>query len=342
LIHVINRDSAKRKETTAATAKHQGDHSFYYDPVHKAAVARMQHSLTARSEWPTYLLAVTIYGGWFGILTALRYGTLSLWSATPILILLLVWYMSLQHELLHGHPTRFPLFNKLLGIAPLAIWYPYTLYRDTHLAHHRDVHLTVPGVDPESNYVSQTAWQSMGRLSRGVWHVRKTFLGRLLVAPPMAIASLVVHTLGEWKNGRLHYLTMWLTHIALVAGMLAFIGRYSHLPAWHYVFLMSWPALAIAMVRSFYEHRAAPEGESRVTINDAGWMMRLLYLNNNYHLVHHALPRVAWYQLPAAYRLRRTQYRQQAGSFWVPGGYGALLRRYAFRQTDAPVHPESR
>ena len=309
--------------------------------MHKAAVARMQRGLTARSEWPTYLLAIAIYGGWFGILTALRYGMLSLWSATPIQILLLVWYMSLQHELLHGHPTRFPLFNKLMGIAPLAIWYPYTLYRDTHLAHHRDEHLTVPGLDPESNYVSQTAWRSMGRLSRGLWHVRKTFLGRLLVAPPMAIAALVVHTLTDWKNGRWHYLPMWVTHIALVAAMLDLVARYSHLPAWHYVVVVSWPALAIAMVRSFYEHRAAPEGESRVTINDAGLLMRFLYLNNNYHLVHHALPRVAWYQLPAAYRLRQTQYRQQAGSFWVSGGYSALLRRYAFRQTDAQVHPES-
>lgn len=324
------------------TADHRVDRSYYYDPVHKAAVARMQHSFTARSEWPTYVLAITIYAGWFGALTLLHAGLISQWSATPILVVLLVWYMSLQHELLHGHPTRCLWFNKLLGFAPLAMWYPYTLYRDTHLAHHRDAHLTMPGLDPESNYVSQAEWQSMGRLMRCVWHVRKTFVGRLVVAPPMAIAMLAIQTMGDWRKGRWHYLPMWVTHIALVAGMLEGIAQYSHLSVWHYVFAVSWPALAVAMVRSFYEHRAAPEGKSRITINDAGLVMRLLYLNNNYHLVHHALPRVAWYQLPTAYRLRQIQYRQQAGDFWVAGGYSALLRQYAFRPTDDPIHPDTR
>ena len=32
--------------------------------------------------------------------------------------------------------------NRLLGYPALAIWYPYTLYREAHLAHHRDDDLT--------------------------------------------------------------------------------------------------------------------------------------------------------------------------------------------------------
>ncbi len=100
----------------------------------------------------------------------------------------------------------------------------------------------------------------------------------------------------------------------------------------------TWPALGLAMVRSLYEHRAARHPKARIAINEAGPLMRLLFLNNNYHLVHHDLPALPWFHLPHAYRMRREAYRRKCGGF-VIGGYGALLRRYAWRPTDAPEHP---
>lgn len=59
------------------------------------------------------------------------------------------------------------------------------------------------------------------------------------------------------------------------------------------------------MIRSLYEHRVARDPKHRTVINEAGPLMRLLYLNNNYHLVHRVLPHLPWYQLPYAYRIRR-------------------------------------
>ncbi|MGP6270745.1 PhnD/SsuA/transferrin family substrate-binding protein [Pseudomonas paraeruginosa] len=53
--------------------------------------------------------------------------------------------MSLQHELIHGHPARWPAFNALPGYLSLAAWYPCPLYRDGHLRHHLDDRLTYPG-----------------------------------------------------------------------------------------------------------------------------------------------------------------------------------------------------
>lgn len=47
------------------------------------------------------------------------------------------------HELVHGHPTRDRRLNRLLGYAPLAVWFPYTLYMESHLRHHNDDHLTL-------------------------------------------------------------------------------------------------------------------------------------------------------------------------------------------------------
>ena len=91
-------------------------------------------------------------------------------------------------------------------------------------------------------------------------------------------------------HGNTRYLCMWTLHLALLAMMLFAIDRWTIVPAWYYLLLVAYPALSLAMVRSYYEHRAADDCKHRIAINETSWPMRLLYLNNNYHLVHHDLP----------------------------------------------------
>jgi fatty acid desaturase len=311
----------------------------YFDGEHRRGVAVLLASFTARSEWPTWLLIVVIYGAWSGTLWLLHAKVIGLVGATPLLIVCGAWYMSLQHELMHGHPTRLRWLNKLIGYAPIAVWYPYTLYCDTHLTHHRDEDLTVPGIDPECNYVDAKTWQAMSPLMRALWQARKTFLGRFVIGPPMAVISLGIETGRQWLAGDWRYLRMWLTHGTLLVAMLAWMQHWAGIPAWYYLFAIGWPALSIAMIRSFYEHRAVPEAKARIAINEAGWLMRLLFLNNNYHLVHHDVQQLPWYLLPTVYRMREGEYRKKCGGFHIAGGYAELLRRYAFKRTDAPLHP---
>ncbi|MFM0740552.1 fatty acid desaturase [Paraburkholderia xenovorans] len=313
--------------------------SAYFDDAHRRGVKRLQASFTGRSEWPTWLVLVTVYGGWGGTLVLLGAGAIRLPTATVLLVVLCAWYMSVQHELLHGHPTRSVRVNKLLGYAPLAVWYPYTLYRDSHLRHHQDEDLTVPGIDPESNYVSAEHWARMPPWQRLLWRARKTLSGRLLVGPPIAVFGIVMDTLREWRSGDYRYVPMWLAHGTLVGVMLFAIQRWTGMPAWYYLLVVSWPAQSLAMVRSLYEHKAAPTSSARIVINEAGPLMRLLYLNNNYHLVHHDLPALSWYQLPTVYAMRRAEYIEKCEGFRMTGGYGELLSLYAFRTTDAVVHP---
>ncbi|CAM2153661.1 Aminotransferase [Pararobbsia alpina] len=311
----------------------------YFDHDHQQAVARLKANWTARTEWPTWLAIVAVYGSWFGTLYLLHQSRISLFTAAPLLIVSTAWYMSVQHELLHGHPTRIEWINRLLGYAPLAVWYPYTLYRDTHIAHHDDERLTMPSVDPESNYVMPHAWDSMSPLKRALLQMRKTFIGRLLIGPPMMVLSLVKHTLRDWANGDFRYLRMWSTHTVLVVAMLVAIHRWSGVPVWYYLIVVAWPAQSIAMIRSFYEHRAVSTTKARIAINEAGPLMRLLFLNNNFHLVHHDLPSLPWYLLPHVYRMRESEYIDKCHGFHIRGGYAELFRRYAFRSPDAPVHP---
>ena len=311
----------------------------YFDEAHAREVASLRTTFTARTEWPTWLLIVLIYGGWLAVVLLVHAGHLSMLAATPLLIVLCAWHMSLQHELLHGHPTRSARINKLLGSIPLAIWYPYDIYRDTHFAHHRDENLTVPQVDPESNYVLPEQWINASRWQRALWRMRKRFVGRLIVGPPLSVVMMFVGTFAEWRRGDTRYLSTWIIHALLVTAVLVSLQLFAGIAWWYYLLAVTWPALSLAMIRSLYEHRVARDPKHRTVINEAGWLMRLLYLNNNYHLVHHDLPHLPWYQLPRVYRMRRDEYAAKNGGFVIRGGYWELLRRYAFRETDFPVHP---
>ncbi len=108
-------------------------------------------------EWPTVALIVFAYGGWFTLTRA--YGEWPTWIVAPCVAVLLTFHSSLQHEILHGHPTRSdggqPLVRHpaacrcgFLTIASAA----------SHLAHHVNDRLTDPIDDPESNYVTPEAW----------------------------------------------------------------------------------------------------------------------------------------------------------------------------------------
>lgn len=311
----------------------------YFDEAHAREIASRGATFTARTEWPTWLLIVLIYGGWLAVVLLVHGGLLSMLAATPLLIVLCTWHMSLQHELLHGHPTRSATVNKLLGIVPLAIWYPYAIYRDTHIAHHRDESLTEPNVDPESTYVSPEQWINAWPWQRALWRMRKSFVGRLVIGPPLGVVTLLVEAFKEQRRGDRRYASTWIMHAALVAVLLTWLQCVEGITWWYYLLAVTWPALSLAMVRSLYEHRAVRDPGQRTVINEAGLLMRLLYLNNNYHLVHHDLPQLPWYHLPYAYRIRRAAYVTKSGGFVIQGGYSELFKRFAVHETDSPVHP---
>src|SRR5438093_12620550 len=121
-------------------------------------------SFWRRYELPTWGIAISVYTGWLALTWCYRF--LPTWLVLPLGAWLLAWHGSLQHEAVHGHPTRSARVNGLVAGAPLALWMPFALYRETHLAHHRVEQLTDPSKDPESFYTSGDAWRRMGALGR--------------------------------------------------------------------------------------------------------------------------------------------------------------------------------
>ena len=107
--------------------------------------AASQHFFT-RLEWPTLTLLTVDYT----ILAALVWFNASLpwWIILPIGAYFACLSGSLQHEVLHGHPTVSRRINEALVFISPQLWLPYGRYRDLHLAHHNDLNLTCPVRDP--------------------------------------------------------------------------------------------------------------------------------------------------------------------------------------------------
>jgi fatty acid desaturase len=309
--------------------------SHYLHAEQRDRLCRLRKSWLWQSEWPTWMLMVVVYGGWFG--TLWFWPVVGRFPATLMLIWFTAWYMSLQHELIHGHPTRLPWLNQLFGILPLAVWYPYGLYRDSHLAHHRHYSLTVPQDDPESYYFTDASWAKFSPWRRKIIHTRNTFVGRLALAPLLDIVQTLGEAVAAFRQLKMKAMAMWLVHGVLLALLLAWIETIGFSAIW-FVLAVSYPALALTKVRSFLEHRAADDPLARSVINEAALPWRVLFLNLNYHSVHHDLPGVPWYGLRAIYLRDKAHYQQRNQQF-VVRGYGEWLRQFWAKAVEVTVHP---
>ncbi len=221
------------------------------------------------------------------------------------------------------------------------MWFPYRIYRDSHLLHHDDTHLTKPGRDPESYFVHSHVWERAGWAMRALLTWRNTFAGRLLVGPAFAIAATGVDALRKIKLGDWRDVPAWLAHLIALAALTAWLRYVCSIPAWVFIVGVGYGSMSLGSIRSFREHRAAHDCEHRTVVNEAAALWRLLYLNNNFHLVHHDLPHVPWFALKAVYEASRAQYIERSGGFLV-AGYGEWLTRYAFTPAENPVHDGSR
>ena len=285
-------------------------------------------------EWPTWLALAACYALW-GIALA-HHETLGWWFALPGAVLV-AFHSSLQHEVLHGHPTRSALINEALVFPALGLVFPYRRFRDLHMRHHNDERLTDPYDDPESFYVAEPDWSIAGAAMRRVRQFNGTFAGRMLIGPALAL-------IGFWRAearlilaGDARVRGAWVRHALGCSAVLALVWA-SGLEFWKYVLLAAYPGMSLIMVRSFIEHRAAERACERTAVVEAHWFWRLLFLNNNLHWVHHRYPSVAWYMIPGRWREERDEVLAKNGAYYLPG-YAAVAWRWLFRSREPVVHP---
>lgn len=309
--------------------------THYLHEEQREAIRARQLRWLWRTEFPTWCVIMLVWGGWISVVVF--WSALGIWLATPLLVLLTTGYMSLQHELIHGHPTRWPRVNQLFGQLPIAVWYPWRLYRDSHLQHHRNEHLTVPDEDPETYYYSAAQWQRFPRLLPLVARVRNTLPGRVLFGPLLDITGTTIDAVKTIRGGDRQTLAMWVIH-ALLLSLVACVLHHFGVPLLWYLLAVSYPALSLTKVRSFYEHRAAENPAARSTLNEAGVFWRLLFLNLNYHLVHHDLPGLPWYGLREVYLADRDAWQARSEGYVVPG-YGTWFTAHFIAPVNVGLHP---
>ena len=290
-------------------------------------------------ELPTLLLLLATYGGWLAATS--RYGHWPLALLAPLTAVLITLHSSLQHEIVHGHPTRWRQLNRLLAIVPLGLWIPYQRYRDLHHKHHFDERLTDPVDDPESYYWTSEAWGRMSPLMRGALSIEQTFAGRLLVGSWLRIFMYWRWDLGNAWRGERGIRAVWAEHLLWCIPVILWLKLICGMPLWLYFVAMVIPANAIQLIRSFAEHRARPGVRERVAIVEDSWILGPLFLFNNLHSLHHESPAIPWYQCPARYREERERLIAENGGL-VYRTYFDVARRYLFRHHHVLQHPTGR
>ena len=130
----------------------------------------------------------------------------------------------------------------------------------------------------------------------------------------------------------------WPVHVALVAGLLGWVTIVAEMPWWQYLALVAYPGASLGMLRSCYEHQWNADATHRTNVVENRFPFGLLFLNNNYHIVHHAAPTLPWYRIPAAWDEQREMFLGQNGDRAL-SGYGELARRWFIRPVFDPVRP---
>ncbi len=286
-------------------------------------------------EWPTLLVFLATYALW-------AVATAFLWQVSPILAVLaaalaIAQYSSLTHEVLHGHPFANQRLSEALVFPGLTVFVPYLRFKDLHLQHHFDPNLTDPYDDPESNFQDPAVWARLSAPVKAVLRFNNTLAGRMLLGPAVSTWALVTGDLRAALKGNTRVALAWGLHLPGVALVLWWLAAVGTMPVWAYL-IAAYLGWSLLKIRTYLEHRAHEAARARTVIIESRGPLSLLFLNNNFHVVHHMHPGVAWYKLPGLYFSNREHYLRRNDSY-LYRSYVEIFRQFLFRAKDPVPHP---
>ena len=289
-------------------------------------------------DWRTLIIATLVYIGWFA--SVFTHKQLPWWATFALLTWFGAWHLSLQHELVHGHPFRNSKLNAALASLSVTMWVPFLSFKRDHISHHNTT-LTHPQLDTESYYAIPETWQNSGRLLRAIYWANRTLAFRLTV---WSVFSAVQYFIADaWRavrnvgNAR----AAWFLHIPALVAVIYIVTNLADMSMVEYLIGGVFGSHSLNMMRSFAEHKTLDNESTRTAMIDAGWLMGMLMLNNNLHIAHHDEPSAPWYEVPAV--AKRTNAYERAANIdsLYKGGYGEIIRRFTFKPYDQPVYSKS-
>ena len=294
--------------------------------------------LKSPGDWRTLVIAVLVYGGWLA--TVFLHKQMPWWATFALLTWFGAWHLSLQHELVHGHPFRNSKLNAALASLSLTMWVPFLSFKRDHISHHNST-LTHPKLDTESYYSMPEQWQHSGRFLRSIYWANRTIAFRLTI---WSVFSTVQYFFADaWRairnvdNAR----SAWALHIPGLIAVTYIVNNLAGMSMIEYLIGGVFASHSLNMMRSFAEHKTLGDESTRTAMIDAGRVMSLLMLNNNLHIAHHDEPSAPWYKVPEVAERSNAFERAEKIDALYKGGYGELLRRFTFKPYDQPVYSKS-
>lgn len=287
-------------------------------------------------EWITLGVLALCYGGLVAATVVLP--PVSAPLAFVVTAFFIALHSSLQHEALHGHPTRLTFLNELLVFPAVGLFVPYGRFRDLHLAHHIDDRLTDPFDDPESNFKCPIAWPTMPRWQRVIWRVNNTLAGRMLLGPALSVVTMIRADIVEIRNGASNVTKAWLLHVVGLVPVIWFLSDWGTI-GWGSYLAAAYFGLSLLKIRTYLEHRVHRDAKGRTVVIEDRGLLAFLFLNNNYHIVHHSHPGQPWYRMRQLYYGDPQKYRDLNDGYVYPS-YLAIFRQYFLRAKDPVAHPD--
>ena len=286
-------------------------------------------------EWPTLILTLSVYGAYaFGAIVVLP---VSFLLGLIIMIIAGVLHSSLTHEVLHGHPFQNAFVNALLVFPALIIFIPYLRFKDTHLEHHRDERLTDPYDDPETNFMDPLVWDQLPKWRQSLHLFNNTLIGRMFIGPVLSQISFMQSDFQMITSGDRRVLLGWVLHVPSLIFAYILVVEIADTAIWIWI-LASYLSMSVLKIRTYLEHRVHDHSRARsVVVEDRG-VLAFLFLNNNFHSVHHAHPGVPWYALPRLFAAKRERFLAMNDGYYF-GCYGEVIRKFAIHRKDPVAHP---
>ncbi len=213
----------------------------------------------------------------------------ALWVKLCLGLLLQTWLgfvcFNITHELAHGivfkGPRQYRMLNHIIGsLIGMVTLTPYHGFRITHLAHHHNVN--DPKEDP--NY-----WVLRGHILHVVF--------KLVFGMVYDHAAMVKYGLEKRrKDILLFFAGFWLSVIALATVLAGFVGWLNVFLLWLVPAYLSFSLVFMAV--AVIPHRQSPDAPQEQIMHILilpGFTQAIstfLHAGHNYHLLHHAYPRV--------------------------------------------------
>lgn len=298
-------------------------------------IINLTRSAEHHVQWPSFLVTILCYGLWAALTTLVAQ-----WSFATAIILLpcvITLHSSLQHEVLHGHIFKAAIMRYLVAFPALGIFVPYERFRDTHLDHHVDTRLTDPYDDPESNFQDPVEWERKPFIIRTFYTLNNTLMGRMVFGPAISLMAFYKKDMKAIFDGETRIIRAYAMHGLGLWPVLLWLQELSPLSITSYL-IASYAGMSILKIRTYLEHRAHENANGRSVIIEDRGLLSLLFLNNNYHALHHEKPWLAWYKLPVEYRKFRDAVLTR-NDHYIFKNYAQIFRKFLLKQKDHVAHP---